>query len=61
LRNYKTSNLYEYLLSRALAGTIHTDLMEGFKILTGNEIIQNFLLLKVCTMKKAILILVFFI
>jgi hypothetical protein len=30
-RNYETKSLYEYLKSRAIAGTTHVDLIEGMQ------------------------------
>jgi phage pi2 protein 07 len=45
LRNYNTSNLIEYLISRILAGTIHTDLINGLLKITNNDLNAKFFII----------------
>ena len=43
LRNYETKSIAKYLYSRAVAGTIHQEIIDTIEKLTDNKIIGKFL------------------
>ena len=46
LRNYKTRSLSKYLYSRAVAGTIHEEIIDTVEKISNNEIIGKFFIIK---------------
>ena len=46
LRDYETKSLSKYLYSRAVAGTIHEEIIDTIEKITNNEIIGKFFIIK---------------
>lgn len=46
LRDYKTKSLYKYLYSRAVAGTIHEEIINTIEKISNNSIVGKFFIIK---------------